>query len=73
MALFATVGGLGVCLGNGDGTFQKSLNFLGGNNPNFLNVADFDRDGKPDVVVTGASGIAGGAQSLTILLNKTTP
>lgn len=37
---FTTAQGFGVCLGNGDGTFQKPLNFLAGNGPNFLGIAE---------------------------------
>jgi len=70
--VFTETGGIGVSLGNGDGTFQKALSFLGGNYPTLLGVADFNGDGKPDVVVTGANGNSGGAQSLTVLLNETT-
>jgi hypothetical protein len=49
------------------------LTFYGGNYPGFISVADFNGDGKPDILTTGATGYAGGAQSLTVLLNKRTP
>ena len=46
-----------VLLGNGDGTFQPSLNFPTGNiAPEHLAVADFNGDGKPDIAVGGDFG-----------------
>src|SRR5262249_30803985 len=45
-------GGVGVLLGNGDGTFQKVVTYiLGGNGPYSVVVADLNGDGKPDIVV----------------------
>jgi len=35
-----------------------------------MNVADFDRNGKPDIAVVGAAGSS--IEGLTILLNTTT-
>ncbi len=51
-------GGLGVLLGNGDGTFQAPLSMVtSGVQSGFWAVADFNRDGKQDVVLTnGAYG-----------------
>jgi hypothetical protein len=41
-----------VLLGNGDGTFQPAQNYdSGGDNPQFIAIGDFNRDGEPDVVV----------------------
>ena len=40
-----------VLLGNGDGTFQNSSVFGAGPFPNSVAVADFNNDGKPDIVV----------------------
>jgi Bacterial Ig-like domain (group 3)/FG-GAP-like repeat/FG-GAP repeat len=45
-----TRAGVGVLLGNGDGTFQPAVNFVGG----LAAVADVNHDGKPDLVGTGA-------------------
>ena len=46
------VGEWGVSLGNGDGTFRRPVSFPSGtSNIRGLAVADFNRDGHPDVVV----------------------
>jgi hypothetical protein len=51
-------GGVGVLLGNGDGTFQTAVTYCsGGNNPVSVAVADVNGDGKPDLVVAGINGI----------------
>jgi hypothetical protein len=59
---------VGVVLGNGDGTFQPEklfgVNFLG---PQYLITADFNGDGNPDLIVTGA-----GSNSLAIALGDGT-
>src|SRR5262249_39524957 len=47
-------GSVSVLLGNGDGTFQPAKTTLtGGDGPLAVAVEDFNRDGKPDVAVTG--------------------
>jgi len=43
-----------VLLGNGDGTFQPHIDSATGNYSTRIAVADFNRDGKLDVVVGGA-------------------
>jgi hypothetical protein len=43
--------GVSVVLGNGNGTFQPPLPILVGSQPSFVNVGDFNYDGKPDLVV----------------------
>jgi hypothetical protein len=48
-------GTVSVLLGNGDGTFQRALNFAAGSTPMFVAVGDFDGDGKPDLAVAGGS------------------
>ncbi|MGB9232931.1 MAG: VCBS repeat-containing protein, partial [Terriglobales bacterium] len=44
--------GIGVLLGNGDGTFQSAVSYnSGGENPLSIAVADVDGDGHPDLLV----------------------
>jgi len=50
-------GGLGVLLGNGDGTFQTAVIYSwNGASPIFVAVADVNGDGKPDLVATNLYG-----------------
>jgi len=39
-----------VLLGNGDGTFQGAVNYATGPGPSSVTGADFNRDGKLDLV-----------------------
>jgi len=55
----------GVMLGNGDGTFQPSKAAMEriagpGEYYNSLRAADFDKDGKTDLVVSATGGVQGG-------------
>jgi hypothetical protein len=43
--------------GNGNGTFQPSMTFAGGSLPYSLAVGDFNRDGRPDLMVGGSANI----------------
>jgi hypothetical protein len=53
----------------GNGGFDASLTFTGGlNNPGSIAVGDFNRDGKPDLVVANFNG-----NNLTVLLNISVP
>jgi hypothetical protein len=53
----------------GNGGFDTALTFSGGlNNPSSIAVGDFNRDGKPDLVVVNSS-----ANNLTVLLNTSVP
>ena len=53
----------------GNGGFDGALTFTGGlNNPSSIAVGDFNRDGKPDIVVTNSNG-----NNLTVFLNTSIP
>ncbi len=55
--VMANDSGVGVLLGNGDGTFQPAVTYSsGGTAPYAVAVGDVNGDGKPDVVVTNPSG-----------------
>jgi hypothetical protein len=47
-------GTISALLGNGDGTFAPQTRFAVGNNPDSIAAADFNRDGKLDLVVSNA-------------------
>ena len=52
-------GGVSVLLGNGDGTFGSPVFYpiqVTGNGPNVVAIADFNGDGKPDVVSANYDG-----------------
>ena len=50
-------GSVSVLLGNGDGTFQSARDFAAGKNPFTIATADFNRDGKTDLVLIDSSGV----------------
>jgi hypothetical protein len=63
-----------VLLGNGDGTFQTQRTFTTVGNstgqvPNGIAVADVNKDGKPDLVVSRETG-PGGAPGISVLLGN---
>ena len=50
-------GGLSILLGNGDGTLKSAANVSAGTNPVAVAVADFNGDGRADLVLADSSGI----------------
>jgi hypothetical protein len=55
-----TKGAVAVLLGNGNGTFQAAQGYdPGGSEAESIAVADVNGDGKPDLLVSSASGVAG--------------
>ncbi len=57
---------VGVLPGNGDGTFQKPESYPAGADPVSVAVADFNRDGKLDLVVADLGGLFGTTVSLLL-------
>jgi hypothetical protein len=41
-----------ILLGNGDGTFQNAVNYPSGGENTYVAIGDFNRDKKPDLIVT---------------------
>jgi hypothetical protein len=69
IAVGTGLGNVSVLRGNGDGTFQAPLNFLGdlhGQQPTVVVAADFNGDGKPDLASTNAL-----TNDVSVLLNIT--
>jgi FG-GAP-like repeat len=52
-------GGIGVLLGNGDGTFGSVVTYSSGGFANAVAAVDVDDDGKTDLIVTNASSAVG--------------
>ena len=71
-------GGVGVLLGNGDGTFQPYQRYSsGGDNAFAVVVVDVDGDGKPDLLLTNQcssakTGVCFADGAVGVLLNKHT-
>lgn len=57
--------GVEILLGNGDGTFKPATRYYAGDQPTQLAVADFNKDGKPDIAVTNRT-----QETVTVLLGN---
>jgi hypothetical protein len=55
-----------ILLGNGDGTFQKPMNYVASGEPFSVAVGDFNQDGRPDLAVAEYPG------GVSVLLNQLT-
>ena len=59
-----------VLMGNGDGTFQAARSFPAGMHPSAVVAGDFNGDGRVDLAVADAGGIAGAGEGVSILLGN---
>lgn len=62
-------GSAGILLGRGDGTFEPAREFATTDGTEVLVVADFNRDGRPDIAALSDSDFA--EDRMTVLLNTT--
>src|SRR5665213_3328636 len=53
-----------VLLGNGNGTFQPTVNYTAGTRPQSVTVGDFNGDGKPDLAVADSFSFGSGVDVL---------
>jgi hypothetical protein len=64
-----------VLYGNGDGTFQPAVDFPaavpGQTAPTGVAIGDFNKDGKPDIVVASSTGCCPHQGGISVLLNST--
>ena len=69
---YESVGGVGVLLGNGDGTFQPVVTYASGGFQSIsVAIADVNGDGKPDLLVTNsATDLHDGEGSVGVLLGN---
>jgi uncharacterized protein (TIGR03437 family) len=67
-------GGIGLMLGNGDGTFRSPMAISAGSNPKTAVTADFNGDGAPDIAALygGTPGSSADPGGITILLGNGT-
>jgi hypothetical protein len=65
-------GGIGILLGNGDGTFQPPLIYgSGACDANSVAASDLNGDGKPDLLVANQASVCGGPRgAMSVLLGN---
>lgn len=66
-----TIGGVGLMLGNADGTFQPAVKYSTQHSPSYIALADLNRDGNADIAVanyciTSSSNCANGSVSILL-------
>jgi FG-GAP-like repeat len=61
-------GGLGIYLGNGDGTFRSGASYVLGRGPVWLTTADFNGDGHLDVAVANSGSDTHGTDGSVMVL-----
>ncbi len=66
----SSAGGVGIYLGNGDGTFQATVNYLTGPNSSSVAVGDFNGDGKLDLAVANVGTVGVSPGTVSILLGN---
>lgn len=71
----ASINQTGVLLGNGDGTFNSSIDYITsiGRIPLPAFIADMNNDGRPDIVFLIPPTVTGGFSGVGVLLNTTSP
>ena len=52
------IGTVSVLLGNGDGSFRPRTDFVAGSSPTCVAIRDLDGNGRPDLAVSGFSGVS---------------
>ena len=66
----SNAGGVGIYLGNGDGTFQAAVNYPTGPNSSSVAVGDFNGDGKLDLAVANVGTVGDSPGNVSILLGN---
>lgn len=59
---------ISVLKGRGNGTFAPQITYEAGDGPSAVAVADFNRDGRPDVAVTNRGGYTSPGKTVSLLL-----
>ncbi len=63
-------GNFSVLLGNGDGTFKPHADYPTGYGPRWISTGDFNKDGKPDLVIADAGDAINIGSTVSVHLGK---